>query len=105
MTDWKLVEGTQSDMPLELDTSSSPTTVYQRRNIQRITKTNKTTDPITGKEKEEEYEVWQYEEKSYSLAEWKQAQEELESATTQMIMQTFSDVQLSLDIIMAGGEV
>lgn len=105
MTDWKLVEGTQSDMPLELDMVSSPTTVYQRRNIKCVTKTNKITDPITGKEREEEYEVWQYEEKSYSLDEYRQAQEELESATTKMIMQNLSDVQLSLDILLAGGEV
>lgn len=36
MTDWKKVQGSQSSRPAEFDSTSSPTTVYQRRNIKMV---------------------------------------------------------------------
>ena len=36
--DWKHVQGTQSDRPLEVDRESSPSCVYLRKNIVRATR-------------------------------------------------------------------
>ena len=60
MTDWKLVQGSQDEKPAELDTTSSASTVYQRRNIERITVTY---DDTTT-------ELWQYEEREMTREEY-----------------------------------
>lgn len=39
MKEWKEVFGTELDKPKELDNTSSPTTIYQRRNIREATRT------------------------------------------------------------------
>ena len=36
MTDWKKVTGTQPDKPEEVDRTSSPSTVYLRKNIEQV---------------------------------------------------------------------
>ena len=36
MKDWKKVQGSQVERPAEFDATSSPTTVYQRRNIAQV---------------------------------------------------------------------
>lgn len=51
---YKVVEGSQSEQPLEVDTVSSPTLVYLRRNIERIERDDVETG---GKVK-----LWRYEE-------------------------------------------
>ena len=38
MTDWKKVTGTQPDKPEEVDRTSSPSTVYLRKNIEQVTR-------------------------------------------------------------------
>ena len=38
MTDWKKVTGTQPDKPEEVDRTSSPSTVYLRKNIEQVDK-------------------------------------------------------------------
>lgn len=53
MTDWKLVQGSQTDRPLEVDTCSSTTTVYLRRNITQVEKTEENGDV---------QKLWEYEE-------------------------------------------
>lgn len=35
MTEWKKIHGTQEEKPAEVDITSSPTTVYQRRDIKK----------------------------------------------------------------------
>ena len=59
--EWRQVEGSQTDKPLELDKVSSSTTVYLRRNIKLV-------------EKEDEdgntYNVWQYDEVQMSKADY-----------------------------------
>ena len=52
MTDWKTVQGTQENKPLELDTTSSSFCIYRRRNIERIT-----VEDMDGNTSE----LWQYE--------------------------------------------
>lgn len=51
---YEIHESSQSQKPKNLDSVSSSTAVYIRKNIKRITKN----DNISG----EEYDVWQYEE-------------------------------------------
>lgn len=55
-------EGSQTEKPLKIDTFSSPTAVYLRRNIQRITRV----DEMSG----EEVFLWSYEEAKLTLPEW-----------------------------------
>ena len=38
MTDWKKVTGTQPERPEEIDRTSSPSTVYLRKNIEQVEK-------------------------------------------------------------------
>lgn len=60
MTDWKKVQGSQPERPAEVDTTSSASTVYQRRNIEQITVTH---DDTTT-------ELWQYEEREMTREEY-----------------------------------
>ena len=41
MKEWREVFGTEAEQPEEFDTTASPTTVYQRRNIKKATKEDK----------------------------------------------------------------
>lgn len=60
MTEWKKVTGSQPARPEEFDTTSSATTVYQRRKVKRITvKSDGTTT-----------ELWQYDEREMTFAEY-----------------------------------
>lgn len=65
---WRTVEGTQLEKPKEIDTASSPFTVYVRRNI-----TQKTIEQESG----EKVTVWVYDEAKLTLAEYAQYQKEL----------------------------
>lgn len=49
---WNEVYGTQNEKPLELDKESSPTTVYLRKDIERVTRADEET--------EESHEYWHY---------------------------------------------
>lgn len=51
--DWKHVQGTQSDRPLEIDKTASPNCVYIRKNITQVTVTE--TDGST-------HAAWEYDE-------------------------------------------
>lgn len=51
---YELREGSQEEKPKNIDTTSSATVVYLRKNIERITKV----DEMSG----EEVQLWQYEE-------------------------------------------
>ena len=62
MTDWKTVQGTQENKPLELDTTSSSFCIYRRRNIERIT-----VEDMDGNTSE----LWQYEEQKLTPEEFR----------------------------------
>lgn len=62
MKNWKIVFGTDEIKPLELDTNSSPTTVYQRRNIEKVSKI----EPVSN----QEYFEWKREERELTLQEY-----------------------------------
>lgn len=61
MTDWKIVQGSQTEKPAEFDTATSAVVVYQRRNIERIT-----VDSGDGAKTE----LWQYEERQMTHDEY-----------------------------------
>lgn len=59
---WKNVTGCQPNKPDEVDTTSSPTTVYLRRNIRQ-------TEITSG---EETIQVWEYEEAQLTKEEYEE---------------------------------
>lgn len=93
---WNSVTGTQSEMPAELDTTSSKDTVYLRKNI-------KATTIISG---ESEIEGFTYDEAQLSLEEYeqyKEEQKELESeafkaqqTNDEVIMEALADIYTML---------
>ena len=62
--EYVLVNGTQTERPLEVDTKSSPTTVYLRRNIKKVQQ--------IGLEGDVNYqpEHWRYEECAMTIGEY-----------------------------------
>ena len=81
MKDWRKVHGSQPEKPAEFDTTSSPTTVYQRRNVQRITT--------------EDGELWEYEERTMTHEEYAVLAEVI---NTQKDIAAIEDVLCALDI-------
>lgn len=65
---WQTVVGTQAAKPQEIDTTSSPTTVYLRKNIKRV-------DVKMG---EETIKAWQYEEAQLDQEQYEEFQKELD---------------------------
>ena len=61
MADWKKVFGSQKNKPSSLDTSTSKSYVYQRRNIERVTHTDDDGNEI---------ELWEYEERKLTREEY-----------------------------------
>lgn len=66
MTEYKLVESMQSDKPLDIDITSSPNIVYQRKNIKSV--------EATGSEEDFTYKPrhWEYEERELTQDEYSQ---------------------------------
>ena len=65
MTDWKKVTGTQPDKPEEVDRTSSPSTVYLRKNIEQVTREVEGSDG-----KIQTVTEWQYDEKEMTVKEY-----------------------------------
>ena len=65
MTDWKKVTGTQPDKPEEVDRTSSPSTVYLRKNIEQVIR------EVEGNDgKIQTVNEWQYDEKEMTVEEY-----------------------------------
>ena len=78
---WKTVEGTQEEKPEAVDTKSSPSRVYLRRNITQVTIT-----PEYG----ETVKVWRYEEAELTreeYAEYEKLLDELNSPAMEQLKQ------------------
>lgn len=86
MKDWKEVHDSRAEQPAVLDTSSSPTTVYERRNVRQETR------EVTMGEETQEVTEWVYEQRELSTAEYA----EMTSPATKAIMQAISDVELKV---------
>lgn len=65
MTDWKKVTGTQPERPEEIDRTSSPSTVYLRKNIEQVEKEVEGADG-----KIQTVTEWQYDEKEMTVEEY-----------------------------------
>lgn len=53
MKEWREVFGTEQEMPEEFDTTSSPTTVYQRRNVKQAERVEEDGTKVSGWQREE----------------------------------------------------
>ena len=87
MTNWKEVHSTGAQ-PSEIDTTSSSTTVYERRSVG----TGATAVTVTE---------WVYEQREYTQEEYAQ----MHSPATQAIMQAISDMELNITSIVIDGAV
>ena len=89
MTDWKTVHDGAEVQPSAIDTTSSATTVYERKNIRQETRSvgiGDTDATVTE---------WVYEQREYTREEYAQ----MHSPATQSIMQAISDLELSVAMI------
>lgn len=89
MTNWYKAQA--MEIPTEYDTTSSPTTVYQRKEIKQVT--------VPAMDGEKEQTAYEYMERQMTQGEYSQLQAELESPTTKMIMQELSAIQLQQELI------
>lgn len=87
MTDWKKVRSSATERPLEIDTLSSEYYVYERKNIHQ--------EEIKFSEQEETVTEWVYDERKYTKDEYAN----LNSATTQLLMQNMSDMAVEIAIL------
>lgn len=62
MSDWQVVHDGRAERPAEIDTASSETTVYLRRNIRRVM--------VQTEMSEEAHEEWEYEQKELTNKEY-----------------------------------
>lgn len=58
--DWKHVEGTQTEKPIEFDATTSKSTIYIRQNIERVEK----------EQNGQTYEVWEYDEAQVPMSDF-----------------------------------
>lgn len=87
---WKEVTGNQERKPALTDTTSSPTTVYIRKNIKRVL--------ITQPDGSSAY-VWQYEEAALTLAEYAEYEDlvaQIETPAIQALQEQNSILQAAL---------
>lgn len=90
MKEWKMQRGSQRERPEEVDKTSSPTTIYLRRNIKRVE------IPVLGTEGEASKE-WQYEEMELSRKEYEQMllMRQVASENTSAIVESVTEFQKS----------
>lgn len=86
MKEWREVFGTETERPEELDTWRSPTTVYQRRNIKRETRTGPDGTKVTG---------WLREERELTVEEYHQMvlMQQVVAENTQGIVASVTEFQ------------
>ena len=86
---FQIVEGTQTERPLEIDTISSKTVIYIRRNIERVEKED---------DQGNSYEVWRYEEAQLTPEEFEWYQREVDSPALDMMMQQVNDLAANQEL-------
>lgn len=89
MTESKTVRDSRAEQPATIDTTSSASTVYERKNIRQET----FTEDMGGETRE--VTEWVYEQREYTQEEYAS----MHSPATQIIMQAISDVELSIAMI------
>lgn len=88
MKDWKTVTGTQPERPEEVDKTSSPTTVYLRRNIEQV-------ERKVSEDSEETVKEWKYEEREMSVEEYNNMilMQQVVTENTQGIVESVTEFQ------------
>jgi hypothetical protein len=89
MTDWKTVHDSRTTTPEELDTTSSSSTVYERRNIRRETVT------VGGSEDAATMEQWVYEQREYTQEEYAM----MRAPAIQSVQQALSGIELAIAML------
>lgn len=84
MSDWKQVMDSSPVEPSKWDTTSSPTTVYERRDIQQTTTHDDMSDTDST--------YWTYEQRTYTRAEYN----EMMSPAIQGVQQAISALELAI---------
>ena len=85
MKDWRKVQGSQVERPSEFDTTSSPTTVYQRKNIVQVEVEGADGSKTT---------VWEYEERTMNHTEYaKLVNETIQSKLEYLAVMTDVDLE------------
>lgn len=86
MREWKKVFGTEATMPEEFDEKSSPTTVYQRRNIEPMERTEEDGTVVSG---------WQRDERELTVEEYEQMKlmEEVVNGNKEEIVSSVTNFQ------------
>lgn len=92
MTDWKKVRDSRTEEPVALDTTSSATTVYERRNIHQETQTFE-----AGGHAEETTE-WVYEQREYTREEYTAA------AANRDIMEALASIERAVSGLGGSGD-
>lgn len=87
MTKWKTVKGTMTEEPKTVDMTTSPTTVYERRNIKKV---------VVKDNENNDVEMWEYEERQMSIEEYEGLQNALETPAMQLVMQAIANLELSI---------
>ena len=88
MTKWKTVRGSMTEEPKAIDMTTSPTTVYERRNISKVTVENESGS----------VDMWEYEERQMTIEEYESMQNALETPAMQTIMQAISSIELAVEM-------
>lgn len=90
MTEFRIVHDSRTEQPAVIDTTSSASTVYERRNIRQETVTMEMGEgpPVT-------YQEWVYEQREYTKAEY----DMMLSPAIQGIQQTLSELELSIAML------
>ncbi len=89
MTDWKIVYDSRSTTPELLDTTSSSSTVYERRNIRRETVT------VGSGEDAATMEQWVYEQREYTREEY----DMMRAPAVQSVQQVLSGIELAIAML------
>lgn len=89
MTDWKTVHDSRATTPEELDTTSSSSTVYERRNIRREAVT------VGGGDTDATATEWVYEQREYTREEY----EMMRAPAIQSVQQALSGIELAIAML------
>lgn len=77
-----------TEEPKAIDMTTSPTTVYERRNISKVTVENESGS----------VDMWEYEERQMTIEEYESMQNALETPAMQTIMQAISSIELAVEM-------
>lgn len=86
---YKRVTGTQEERPLEIDTKSSKSVVYIRRDIERVEKED---------DQGNTYEVWEYDEAILTPEEYELYAKEMDSPSLDLMMQRINDITANQEL-------